>query len=397
MSADGDRAGPAIAAAANWLVDETGTARDRRHLRLSGGRGRAGRTSRSVPADIGVTFVRIDTVSGRRSSGAHASGWRAGLRLAVVTGARCDPRASGTQAPAGTRWRRHSARLRAQTTGRRLSAALEAAVAEGVPGTATDRQIVVIFPGAIERAAIAAAARPPAEAWMFDVIRTLSRRSSARVVPLRRRSLSRSPRALGSRRRRRIASRLSCPPRIPDTSSRLPCCDRHGGRPLDRPRSPSSNHGMSTTPSWQPGIAPRRRHRRRERSVTNRTRAGSGPSSFSCSRSKPGCAVRRGLLSSRWNMPAWPDAGRRGRVSHACRPAARAADRAVRDGVRPRRRSARRRRGVAGRLAMAAGRLDDGSRRRQRRGGRVRTRRAGAGRDGTAGRGARARVPQCAS
>lgn len=162
---------PAIAAAANWLVDQPA----RREIVVISDF-QAGAVDRpdvaSVPADIGLTFVRIDTVrAGEVPGPTLAAGGRVFVsRLSLERDA---TRALWNEAPAGTQVASPLGTLAGPDDREALSAALEAAVAEGVPGTATDRQIVVIFPRAIERAAIAAAARPPAEAWMFDAIRML--------------------------------------------------------------------------------------------------------------------------------------------------------------------------------------------------------------------------------
>ena len=162
---------PAIMAAVNWLNDQPG----RREIVVISDF-QAGAIDRSdvasVPADLGVTFVRIETVAAGEVPGpAIAIGGQTFLsRLSLE---RTATRTIWIAAPAGTPVTSPLSTLAGPDDRQALGAALEVAAAEGVPGTTTDRQVVVVFPSASERSAITGAARPPADAWMFDTLRTL--------------------------------------------------------------------------------------------------------------------------------------------------------------------------------------------------------------------------------
>jgi Aerotolerance regulator N-terminal len=168
---DGDALGPAIAAAAGWLASEAGT----REIVVISDFQRGGFEATDLaPLDreTGITLVRIDSTPPLAFAGPASNvGGRLLLSQVVMDGA--ESRVTWMPAPAGTAAPSPLTTFAGPGEAAIAGAALEAAAAEGVPATATDRQIAIVFPGATERAAIVASAKAPDQPWMFAVINAI--------------------------------------------------------------------------------------------------------------------------------------------------------------------------------------------------------------------------------
>jgi hypothetical protein len=168
---EGDLLASAVATAATWLADQPG----RRDLVVISDfqlGALDGADLVALPADVGMNLARIETVALQTVPGpAIAVGGRTFVsRLVLGDG---DTRVTWTPAPAGWQAPSPLATVAGPAERQDADAALEAAAAEGVPASASDRLVAVIFPSAPERAAIAAAGRPPGAPWMFDVMNAL--------------------------------------------------------------------------------------------------------------------------------------------------------------------------------------------------------------------------------
>lgn len=164
---------PVIGAASTWLAAQPA----RRELVIvsdfqTGALDRADLAA--VPADVGIALRAIDVTAGDTASlpagswGAHTV--RPDLRLSPeATAVAWQPASASPDVPAYLR-------LLAQPEDRAgLDAAIAAARLEGVPAAVDGRAITIVFPGAADRAAIAARVRAIDQPWMFDVVDAIRR------------------------------------------------------------------------------------------------------------------------------------------------------------------------------------------------------------------------------
>lgn len=162
---------PEVAAAVTWLGEQPG---QREIVVLSdfqtGALDRADLAG--VPADVGMSFVRIDAVAPADVPGpAVAMAGRAYVSRLFL--GEDHTRTTWILAPGAWPVGSPPSTFGAAQEQGDVEAALEAAAAEGAPASAIDRPIAVVFPRASERAMIAASARPASASWMFDVIKSL--------------------------------------------------------------------------------------------------------------------------------------------------------------------------------------------------------------------------------
>jgi hypothetical protein len=162
---------PAIARARTWVAEQPG-----RRVIVVVSDFQTGAIDASdlalIPAEVGMAFDRVDTAAERDVPGPTV----------VSAGGSLTSRLRLSDAATEIEWRRTPASteiaspllvLNPADEQRDVEAALEAAVVDGLPALARDRDVVVVFPRSPDREKLRAEAHAVDEPWMFEAVKAI--------------------------------------------------------------------------------------------------------------------------------------------------------------------------------------------------------------------------------